>query len=290
MFSSVDTKDPHAVGLEVQSRYQAMFLDCDSSFVPDTFAWAVECFTGKYQNYQAIDALYHDFEHTLQGTLCMVRLLHGRHKAGVHPRLDRRMFELGLMAILLHDTGYLKTRDDTTGTGAKYTLVHVGRSADFAAVILQAKGCTAPEIQAVQHMIRCTGVNVDLKTIPFSSDWDRAIGYALGTADLLGQMAAPDYIEKLPILYKEFEESAASNSGKGSGTGMFASAEDLMRKTPLFWEKYVRPKIEGDFQGMYRFLNEPPPDGPNGYLQCIQANLKRLQDHLARLSPVDSDQ
>lgn len=260
-----------------------MFPDCDSSFVSRTFRWAVDCFTGNYRNYQAIDAQYHDFEHTLQGTLCMVRLLHGRHKAGTAPRLDRRMFELGLMAILLHDTGYLKTRDDTTGTGAKYTLIHVARSADFAAVLLEEKGCTPNEIQAVQHMIRCTGVNVDLKAIPFEGDWDRTIGYALGTADLLGQMAASDYIDKLPILFKEFEESAAYNSGRGSGTGMFASADDLMRKTPIFWEKYVRPKIEGDFQGVYRFLNEPPPDGPNGYLQKIQANLKRLMERLATL-------
>lgn len=285
MFAPVDTKDPVAVRGEVESRYRSMYADADPVFVAQSFGWALDCFTGRYKNYQAIDASYHDLEHTLQGTLCMARLLHGRHKAGAGPTLERRMFELGLMAILLHDTGYLKTRDDAAGTGAKYTLVHVGRSAEFAAVLLREKGCRPQEIEAVQHMIRCTGVNVDLSAIPFAADWDRTIGYALGTADLLGQMAAEDYIDKLPILYKEFEESAAFNRGRGSNTCVFTSAEDLMRKTPIFWEKYVLPKIERDFQGLYRYLNAPPPDGPNAYLQRIQANLRKLHERLQELQP-----
>ncbi len=285
MFPSVDTKDPAAVEMEVQSRYRAMFPSGNPLFVPQAFGWAIECFTGRYRNYQAIDAQYHDFEHTLQGTLCMARLLHGRHKAGAEPRLQQCMFELGLLAILLHDTGYLKTRSDRSGTGAKYTLTHVNRSADFAAVLLSEKGYGSREITCVQHMIRCTGVNVDLKAIPFSADWARIIGYALGTADLLGQMAAGDYVEKLPILYEEFAESATYNAGRGTGTGTFSSVDDLMRKTPLFWEHYVRPKIEHDFGGLYRFLNDPPPHGPNEYLQRIEANLKRLQELLAQPLP-----
>lgn len=285
MFASVDTKDPTAVQMEVQSRYRAMFPGGDPFFVPQTFGWAIECFTGRYRNYQPIDALYHDFEHTLQGTLCMARLLHGRHKAGAEPRLDRRKFELGLMAILLHDTGYLKTRDDRGGTGAKYTLTHVNRSAEFAALLLDEKGCTRSEVASVQHMIRCTGVNVDLKAIPFAAEWARVVGYSLGTADLLGQMAAPDYVDKLPILYAEFEESATYNAGRGSGTGLFSSAEDLMRKTPSFWENYVKPKIERDFNGLYRFLNDPPPHGPNEYVQRVEANLRRLHELLGQLQP-----
>jgi len=287
MFASVDTKDTAAVQGEVHARYRDMFPDADPLFVPATFGWAIDCFTGRYKNYQAIDALYHDFEHTLQGTLCMARLLHGRHRAGADPRLERRMFELGLMAILLHDTGYLKTKDDPTGTGAKYTLVHVSRSAEFAAQLLVEKGCTPDEVQSVQHMIRCTGVNVDLRSIPFTSEWARVVGYALGTADLLGQMAALDYVDKLPILYAEFEESAAYNgkTGRGTSTGVFTSAEDLMRKTPVFWEKYVWPKIEKDFGGMYRYLNNPPPSGLNDYVHRIEVNLKRLKALLAALEP-----
>ena len=34
-------------------------------FMPKIFGWAVEAFEGRYKDYQAIDAKYHDFEHTL---------------------------------------------------------------------------------------------------------------------------------------------------------------------------------------------------------------------------------
>src|SRR5512141_590203 len=102
----VATKDPTAVEVEVQRAYLGMFPDGDRLFVPRVFGWMLECFTGHYRDYQAVDARYHDFEHTLQGTLCMAHLLQGRHRAGTEPRLSQRMFELGILAILLHDTGY----------------------------------------------------------------------------------------------------------------------------------------------------------------------------------------
>src|SRR5262249_29539907 len=108
MYPQVDTKDPTAVEVEVQAAYRTMFPRGDRLFVPRVFGWAIECFTGHYHDYQRVDALYHDFEHTLQGTLCLVRLLRGRHLAGVQPVLTERLFQLGLLAILLHDTGYLK--------------------------------------------------------------------------------------------------------------------------------------------------------------------------------------
>src|SRR2546423_14632357 len=113
MFSPVVTKDPTAVEMEVQAAYLTMFPEGDRLFVPRVFGWVMECFTGNYTNYQAVDARYHDFEHTLQGTLCLARLLCGRHLAGAQPPMTEPMFHLGLLAILLHDTGYLKKRDDT---------------------------------------------------------------------------------------------------------------------------------------------------------------------------------
>jgi hypothetical protein len=265
----------------VQASYLAMYPYADRLFVPKAFSWAIDCFTGNYLNYQPIDARYHDLEHTLQVTLCMIRLLHGRHLAGAEPILTQRMFKLGLLSILLHDTGYLKEKGDTEGTGAKYTLIHVTRSADFAAVLLGEKGFGSKDILAVQNMIRCTGVNVSLNTIPFQSDLERTVGFALGTGDLLGQMAADDYVEKLPVLYQEFAESERFNAGKVNARAMFSSALDLMQKTPSFWTNYVLPRINKDFHGLYLFLNQPYPEGENFYLQRIEANLERLQRQLS---------
>src|SRR6185437_3386983 len=130
-----------------------------------------------------------------------------RHRAKAKPLLTQRMFELGLLAILMHDTGYLKQRGDTEGTGAKYTVTHVDRSADFAAQLLADKKFSKADIQAVQNMIHCTGVDAALSVIPFQSEEEKIAGFALGTADLLGQMAAEDYVEKLPVLYSEFAEA-----------------------------------------------------------------------------------
>jgi hypothetical protein len=257
-----------------------MYPNGDLKFISNAFDWAVNCFQGHYANYQPIDARYHDLEHTLQGTLCFARLLQGYQRTKVEPALSEKMAQLGFLAILLHDTGYLKTRDDSEGTGAKYTLVHVTRSCEFAAHLLNEKGYSEKEIRAVQNMIRCTGVNVDLSKIPFGSQEERILGYALGTSDLLGQMAAEDYIDKLGILFSEFEESAQFNSGKFSGAGAFSSVEDLRNKTPMFWERYVLPKIKGDFLGLYRYLGRPVAQDDNDYLARIRSNLDRLQREL----------
>lgn len=281
MYPPVVTHDPTAVEVEVQAACRAMFPGADPMFVPDVFAWAIECFTGNYQDYQAVDTRYHDFEHTLQGTLCLARLLRGRHLAGAEPQLTSQMFQLGLLAILLHDTGYLKKRADTQGTGAKYTVTHVRRSADFAAELLKEKGFDAKSIRAVQNMIQCTGVNAALTAIPFQSESERVLGLALGTADLLGQMAAEDYVDKLPTLYAEFAEAATYTKDRTHFIAMFSSVDDLMQKTPTFWEKFVRLKLDRDFGGLHRFLNDPYPSGPNAYFQRIEANIERLRQRLA---------
>jgi hypothetical protein len=273
----VETRDPTAVEGEVQTAYLTMFPNGDPFFVPRVFRWAIECFTGGYHDYQAVDARYHDLEHTMQGTLCMARLLCGRHAAGAPPPLTQRIVQLGLLAILFHDSGYLKRRDDNEGTGAKYTVIHVGRSADFAASFLGEKGYDPGDILAVQNMIRCTGVDALLSEIRFQSELEKIAGYALGTADLLGQMAADDYVDKLPILYSEFAEAARFTKDKNHFVAMFSSAKDLIQKTPIFWDKYVQIKLDRDFGSVHRFLNEPYPDGPNLYLQRIEANMERLR-------------
>ncbi len=277
MFPIADTKSPASVQAAVAAIHGQMYQKGDRDFVAKVFGRAVEAFEGRYRDYQPIDARYHDLEHTLQGTLCYAQILQGRQRAGATPAVPSRVFELGLLAILLHDTGYLKVRGDNEGTGAKYTLIHVSRSANFAQQLLAEKGFSTEDAGVVMRMIRCTGVNVKLDAIPFQTELERIIGFCIGTADLLGQMAAADYVEKLPVLYAEFAESARYSGTKT----MFESAEHLLRMTPGFWEKYVLPKIEKDFQSVHRFLAEPYPDGPNPYLAAIEANIERSKRMVA---------
>jgi hypothetical protein len=266
------------VAAQVRRDYLGMYPAGDKLLVPRAFSRAMDCFTGRDPEYLPIDARYHDLEHTLQGTLCLSTLLRGWQLAGASPQIPQKMFELCLFAILLHDTGYLKRRTDTRGTGAKYTITHVQRSCDFAERLLSRLGHRSDDIGSIQRMIRCTGMGTDVSRIEFASEPERICGFALGTADLLGQMAAEDYVEKLPVLYEEFAEAGRYS---GQAAVPFSSVDDLMRKTPGFWENYVLKKIDRDFTGLYRYLAEPPPDGPNPYVARITSNLQRLEHVLA---------
>ena len=276
----VDICAPGEVEQEVASIYESLFPFGDHAFVGRAFEWVSQCFDGKHPNYQAIDLRYHDLEHTMQGTLCLMRLLNGRQAAKAVPEVTQHWFELVLLAILFHDTGYLKRREDTEGTGAKYTAIHVDRSAVFAKEFLAPRGYSEADTSAIQNMIRCTGVATDLVHIPFRGENDRLLGFALATADLLGQMAAPDYVEKLPVLFEEFAEAARAGGEKAARFAVYTSAEELRRRTPGFWEDYVWPRINGDFLGVHRFLNDPYPDGPDPYLVQIERNLSRIRSQL----------
>jgi hypothetical protein len=277
----IKTNDPGAVQAAVRSVYRELYADADPGFIPRVFGWVVECFSGSYRDFQAVDVLYHDLEHTLQGTWCMAQLLRGRFRAGAEPVLPRRVFELGMAAILMHDTGYLKHAGDTEGTGAKYTLTHVERSAAFAEDLLREKGFSPRDTEAVKNMIHCTGLETELDTLPFQSEAERITGYALGSADLLGQMAAEDYVDKLPVLYEEFAEAARSIEDPDHFLKSYHAPEDLIRRTPAFWRQVVLPKLDQDFLGLYRFLSEPYPHGPNPYVRRVEENIARIASVLS---------
>ena len=126
-------------------------------------------------------------------------------------------------------------------------------------------------------MICCTGLENSVSKIPFQSEAEKIAGLALGTADLLGQMAADDYPDKLSLLYGEFAEAARYSKDKSHFITKFTNADQLIRGTPTFWDTYVRGKLDGDFAGVYRFLSDPYPDGPNDYFERIEANMERLR-------------
>ncbi len=281
MLLTVNTADARAVERQVVVDYQHVFPEAAPDVLLRSFAWVERYFSGEDSGYLAIDARYHDLEHTLKGTLTLSALLRGRAEAGAGPRLERDDFERAILAMLIHDTGYLKQRDDVGGTGAKYTFTHVQRSCDFAGAVLGNQGYTPEQIRGIQNMIRCTGLESAVASIRFQSEVERIAGYSLGTADLLGQMAASDYPEKLPILYDEFRE-AADFSGAVNESMAFSSARNLMEKTPVFWRRYVLPKLEKEFAGLHHFLDRHDNGTTtNPYVEAVEANLRRLDLSLA---------
>ncbi len=277
---TIDTSSRNHVKNYAERIFKDLFPKSEFTFIGNAFSWIHDCFSGNFENYLRLDLKYHDYEHTLQVTTCMIDLFKGYHMAKAYPVLTDKIFEIGLLAILLHDTGYLKTDDDIEGTGAKYTITHVFRSCDVAKMLLSQKGYTAKEILAVQDMILCTGVNSDISKIPFQTALEKKVGYMLGTSDLVGQMAAENYIKKLPFLYLEFEESFHYSKTSTKVAELYKSADELMKNTPNFWEHYVKPKLNDDFQKIYEFLGDPSPNGENLYLRRIESNIAVLKTNL----------
>ncbi len=276
MFPSIDTKDPVAVAALVRSTYERLYPAGDFAPIATLFADVTDMFAGKYLDYGAIDLTYHDFQHTLQATVCMTELAQGRHDAGAQPACSERQFLLGMTAVLLHDTGYLKLRSDTAGTGAKYTYTHVLRSCAVAATYLPTRGFTMDDLDVVLGAIRCTGPTSNIRRLHFKSDGDRLIGCCVATADYLGQMAADDYPDELAMLFREFTESD-DYLHVPIERRLFKSVDEMIAKTPAFWRKLVLPKLENEFESVYKFLARPYPDGPNPYLEAIERNLARIQ-------------
>jgi hypothetical protein len=238
-----------------------LFPSGSLGFTRDILDGVNKLFAGGYLDYQACDLKYHDFRHTLQVTIAFADLFAARQQSA-EPPFTQRQFEIGLATALLHDSGYLKLRSDRSGTGAKYTFCHVLRSCALAASYLPSFGFKIEEIDTVLGAIRCTGPSTAGMKLRFNRRDDHVIASMVASADYLAQMAAEDYPDELELLFNEFNESDLF---------LGLPAAQLVTGTGVFWEKVVKPKLENDFAGVYRFLNRP--DGSNPYIDAIEHNL-----------------
>jgi hypothetical protein len=283
MFPRVDTKNAPAVSAWVQQKFSALYETTSSLWIDRLFSDVEKLFAGRHPDYRAIDLPYHDLEHTLQSAVCLTELFDGCRRAPDAPKIASRQFELGIAAVLLHDTGYLKLRSDHSGTGAKYTFCHVLRSCAFAAAYLPTLGASETEVGAILNAINCTGPTKEISRLHFRDATDRFIGSALASADYLGQMSAADYPDELEILFSEFAESDDFIHVPESKR-IFSSAGDLIARTPGFWREVVLPKLENEFQGAYRYLADPFPNGPNAYLNAVVRNIGVIEQRSAGLA------
>jgi hypothetical protein len=165
---------------------------------------------------------------------------------------------------------------DNHGTGGKYTFIHIQRGIDFSRDYLSQKGFHENQIQSVKNILTCTGLKIDYDSFPFYSKEERIISYAVGTADLIAQMADNDYIEKLPLLFHEFKEAyhfEGVEKLKKTGALLYESPRDLMEKTPYFYEKYVKERLK-KMQSMHEYLAK---DSKNLYIEAIEKNIEKIK-------------
>jgi hypothetical protein len=220
----VHMEDPKDVLNEVKKIASMMAPRFDVEPLNGVFLDVLKLFEGRYPGYLTCDTQYHDLKHTTDTFLAMARIIHGAAVTG--HRFSEWHIALGLISALFHDTGYLLA-DGEEGPGARYTLVHIRRSIDFMDDYFAAKGFSREDFQFCRNILKCTGLDVTIDEIRFTSDENEMLGKMLGTADLLGQMADRTYLEKLPFLYDEFK--VADVPGLGSEL-------DFYRDTPKFFD------------------------------------------------------
>ena len=221
--------------------YRVIF---DISKVVSAYIDIGKLFRGDFCGYRKCNTKYHDQRHTDDCLLIMARLIHGAFLNGC--RFSDRSIILGLISAILHDTGYIQTVDDTEGTGGQYTITHIDRSVAFAKKYLEMKKFPSKDFHFVKNCLYCTGLNVVIKDIKFESPENEIIGKILGTADLIGQMADRNYLEKLPHLFEEFQEGGITD---------YDTELDLLQKTPAFWE-FTQKRFATELGNVDRYLRD----------------------------------
>jgi hypothetical protein len=281
----LDIRDNNEILKEVKFATALINPQFDFQYLDKAFEDIEKLFKGYYPGFKRCNTNYHDLRHTMMVLLAMARLIHGAFLGGM--KFTDKEINLGLIAALMHDTGYIQAVDDHFGTGAKYTLIHVKRSIIFVQDYYTDEKYFRDDLECFRDILICTGLNMDIKKVTFSSVNIEIMGKMLGTADLLGQMADRLYLEKLIPLFHEFEE------GKVPG---FESELDLLRKTTNFY-KSVQARFEIDLSNVNRYMvshfqhrwnigkniyDESIEKNINYLMYILKSNSKNLHDCLRR--------
>ncbi len=214
----------------------------------------------------------------LDVTLAMARLLDGCVRSTRANSVSERLFRFGVITALYHDCGYIRHRKDTKhGNGAEYTAIHVSRGARFLEEYMPKIGM-ADLAHAAATTIPVTGYEVAVDKIRVPGPEFRLIGNLLGSADILAQMADRCYLEKCyDRLYPEFVLGgiARKRGPDGAEQVLFASAAELIFKTPLFYQGASR-RLRQDLGGCYNYI-EKHFGGQNLYFDELEKNISHAR-------------
>lgn len=274
LYDLVDSRDHQAVFKEIVHILSLLNADIIMNQFQSVYDDIICLFNGEYPGYRASNTRYHNLEHSMMVTLATARLTHGCVKAG--QQFDPGNILLGLLAALYHDSGLIQTKQDRKGTGAKYTIGHEDRSVKFMRKNLSGKKFSKTQMDDCGHLIRCTNLNIEIKDIPFRSTESEILGKIVGSADLLAQMADRNYLEKLILLFKEFEEA---------GIPGFDSEGELLEKTEGFYKNVASKRLKKDLGNIslnmkYHFKDRWDIDR-DLYAESISNNIKYLKSILS---------
>jgi hypothetical protein len=259
---------------EVEAQVRAIVADFapghDPARVGQTFSLLRQAFNGDLPGYTKLKTQYHNPGHTNEVVLCSARVLHGLHLAG--QGLDSDHIDAALIGALMHDFGYLMKDAEAKGTGAQFTSTHVARGAEFVQEHLASLIDLPDSIRdAAVKVVQITDHRKHPDWVVFDNHQQQLAAYATATADLVGQMANREYLERLLFLYGEFQEA---------GIPGFGDIHELMEKTADFY-RVTRSRIDHDLNGMAEHLRRhfavAQGIDRNFYLESIDRNLGYLQ-------------
>jgi HD superfamily phosphodiesterase len=266
----VDSTNLQSIVNEIKYIATLMVNDFDHALLEQTYADIKMLFEGNFPGYRASNTKYHDLEHTSAVVLATSRLMHGAFTEG--HSFSAKTILLGLLGAIFHDIGYIQTDSDVNGSGAKYTIGHEERSIRFLKEYLSQKSFSEQDIEDCTHIVMSTILSLEIKDIPFRSNDIELLGKILGSADLLAQIADREYLEKLFMLFKEFEEA---------GMPGYGSELELLQKTQNFYQYVALQRLNEGLDNVaafmrFHFKNRWDLDR-DLYQESIDANIKYLK-------------
>lgn len=262
-----NTQDFSEVRAQVHQLVQAVDPGHDMQHIERAFEVIESGCTGTLAGYSSLLTPYHDAGHVLEVVLCSVRLLHGLHLAG--RKIDALTVDACLVGALLHDSGYLMQTAEATGTGAQFTLTHVVRGVVFAE---QQMGASMPEdlMRAVGRVIMTTDHRPEAGMPLYGNPSEQMAAWVTATADLIGQMANREYLERLLLLYFEFKEA---------GITFFTDIHDLLEKSDGFY-RLMASRLDNELGGLSPYLtlhfDRARGKQRNFYVESVDRNLDYL--------------
>ena len=228
------------------------FQDTYGGLNPDyaeIIAWAGNM---ALENIANSNALYHNVEHTIFVTLVGQEILRGKHiREGRVSCGDWLNF---VISLLCHDIGYVKgvcrrdrphLREYATGKGDEVVVLPEGATDASLCDYHVDRGKQFVEERFGEHRLinaKAIQANIELTRfpVPIDSDHQDISNYPglVRASDLIGQLSDPRYLEKIPALFYEFEETGVNQHLN------YTHPDDLRLNYPKFYWKSVYPYIK----------------------------------------------
>lgn len=287
-------KKPEQIAAGFQPEYRAMaesiFIICQQEYpeIParfySLFTDTAKLYAGLWPSHEACSTTYHNFTHTLDVCLAASRMIAGWNREEKKRPMAVNHFMTAMAAALFHDTGYIRDKGDLEGLGGKFTLTHVRRSMENARTYLARKKWKKSEVEPVAKIISITDYAqpLDIASV-FETTELQVVAKIVVTADLIAQIAAIDYVQRIDDLFLEFQEAYRFEGRETldrKGVTVYESAQEIRCGTVDFYDHFVLPVLNR-LDRMDRYLDAFFSETRNPYQENIRGNLAKLASNEA---------